>query len=113
MPDGRLVLVAGKGSIAIIASREQDTWNPLNTTNPTPYGLTFIQNQYGGHLLFFAIAGSTKKLRAIMCAPSCPGGQICNEDGVVVSGCAAGTYCPVGATSAWGVTWYKGELVAG
>ncbi len=79
IPDGSIVLVAGRGARAAYAGafRDQNSYPALNASLSAPTALHFIQNDYGGRLLFIDTTTSGGlKLRNIMCAPTCPGGQV-------------------------------------
>lgn len=108
LPNGTIVLVAGRGTQASLQHQQDYTSAPgLNVSIPSPGAMIFEQNAQGGRLFFLHGPTSARFLKALMCASPCPGGMICSQDGQVISGCPGGVVCEPGTLNVFGVETYR------
>lgn len=108
LPNGTIVLVAGRGTQASVQFQRDHTSAPgLDVSIPSPGAMIFEQNAEGGRLFFLHGATSARFVKALMCASPCPGGMICSQDGRVISGCPGGVVCEPGTLNVFGVDTYR------
>ncbi len=106
MPDGRIQLLAGRGTITPVpVVRDQNSYPGTNASLGGPQALAFEQNAFGGRLVF--VEGTSRRVRTVMCAAPGPGGTISDQAGNVLSGCLAGLVCEPGTTTSWGASTFK------